>query len=144
VLSIALPDVLFVPVLPSPCDTEYYFTFVLMFAVALTMGGLTSRVREQAEEAREQAARVAALYDLDRELSKTDRVAEVLSIATAHLGRTVGGQAVVLLVPEGTAAAWPESGVFQDVSVRAAATMALRDGFLPGRRQRAPRAQMRW
>src|ERR1041385_4434261 len=55
VLSIAVFDFVFVPPYYTfgVHDTAYFLTFVVMFAVALVMSGLTTRIREQREESRE-------------------------------------------------------------------------------------------
>lgn len=134
ILGIALFDFLFVPpyYTLNVGETEYFFTFLVMFVVAVTMGGLTARIHEQAERAREEAARIAALYELDRGLAGTGQVSEVLDLATEHLGRAVHGQAVLLPGEGGTPVEFPAGGIFEDPSVRAAAKLVMSDGLSAG------------
>jgi len=98
-LSIAWFDFLFVPPYYtfSVHDTAYLLTFAMMLVVALTMSGLTARVREQAAVATMRERRMAALYAMNRELAAaTDRDA-VAAIVASHVGRAVGGVASVVL-----------------------------------------------
>src|SRR6266545_4754117 len=71
VLSIAVFDFVFVPPYYTfgVHDTAYFLTFGVMLAVALVMSGLTARIRDQREEARERERRTAALYAMERELA---------------------------------------------------------------------------
>jgi len=134
VLGTVLFDFLFVPpyYTLNVRETQYFFTFLVMFVVALTMGGLTARIHQQAEAAREDAARIATLYQLDRALMGLDQVSEVLEIAREHLGRAVRGQAVVLPGEQGTPLEVGAGGIFQDPSVRAAALLTRGDGHPAG------------
>ena len=53
----------------SVADVRYVLTFGVMLVVALVMGNLTGRIRNQAEAAREREQRTSALYALSRELA---------------------------------------------------------------------------
>ena len=46
----------------SVSDVRYVLTFGVMLVVALVMGNLTGRIRNQAEAAREREQRTSALY----------------------------------------------------------------------------------
>jgi two-component system, OmpR family, sensor histidine kinase KdpD len=134
ILGIALFDFLFVPpyYTLNVGESEYFFTFLVMFVVALTMGGLTTRIHEQAEHAQEEATRIAALYQLDRALARAVEVPDVLGLATDHLGRAVQGQAMLLPGDGGAPVEFPDDGIFEDPSVRAAATLVMSDGLPAG------------
>jgi two-component system sensor histidine kinase KdpD len=130
VLSIAAFDFLFVPPYYTfnVHNAAYLLTFAVMLAVALIMSRLTSRIREQAEEAREREQRTAALYEMSRELTDTKGSDDQLTVAARHLGRVVGGEAVLALVDEAASDAgasnWPSEGLFDSVAVRVAARWA--------------------
>src|SRR5205823_9526861 len=85
-LSVAAFDFFFVP--PywtfAVSDTQYLLTFAVMLIVALVISGLTVRMRQQAEAARERERRTAALYAMSRELASTRGVDELLKIARRH------------------------------------------------------------
>ena len=53
----------------SVADVRYVLTFGVMLVVALVMGNLTGRIRNQAEAARAREQRTSALYGLSRELA---------------------------------------------------------------------------
>src|SRR5439155_1382093 len=91
-LSIAVFDFVFVPPYYTfnVHDTAYFLTFGVMLAVALVMSGLTARIREQREEARERERRTAALYAMERELStaaEREAVVAIADLAAAALER---------------------------------------------------------
>lgn len=137
VLSIAVFDFLFVP----PYDTfnvhnaAYFLTFGVMLAVALVMSRLTSRLREQAEEAREREQRTAALYATKQELGEAGDRQGQIAVAARRLGAVVGGQAALHLVDDrnaGQEPEWPTDGVFESLPVRIAAGWAYRHGEAAG------------
>jgi two-component system sensor histidine kinase KdpD len=101
-LSIALFDVFSVP--PyftfAVTDTRYVLTFGVMLVIALVMGRLTSRVRGQAEAAREREERTGALYAMTRELAAARNEPALREIIGRHVGNTFGGDALVLLADE--------------------------------------------
>jgi two-component system, OmpR family, sensor histidine kinase KdpD len=134
ILGVVLFDFLFVPpyYTLNVRDTQYFFTFLVMFVVALTMGGLTTRIHAQADSAREEAARIAALYDLDRALAPAGRVSDVLELAADHLGRAVHGRAMLLTGESGAPVEISAGGIFGDPSVRAAAMLVVGDGRSAG------------
>jgi two-component system sensor histidine kinase KdpD len=137
-LSIAIFDFVFVPPYYTfnVHDTGYFLTFGVMLAVALVMSGLTARIREQREEAREREQRTAALYALDRELSRAGDRDGLLAVAARHIGRAAGGEVKMILLDRGidpaTSPAWPAGGVFQSPEVRVAAAWAHAQGIAAG------------
>jgi two-component system sensor histidine kinase KdpD len=99
VLSVAAFDFFFVP--PSltfaVSDTQYLVTFAVMLIVGLVIGGLTVRIRAQAQAAREREQRTAALYAMSRELASTRGVDQLLQTAVRHIAEVFGVQVAVLL-----------------------------------------------
>ena len=97
-LSIALFDFAFVP--PhftfAVSDVKYLLTFGVMLVVALVMGGLTSRIRAQAEAAREREQRTAALYAMSRELASGAEPADLAAAAARHIEGTFGCRVALL------------------------------------------------
>ena len=137
-LSVALFDFFFVP----PYNTfrvgepAYLFTFVVMFGVALVMSGLTARIREQMEEASARERRVSALYEMTGELARAEDREAVTEIVVRHLARAAGARTAILLGDEAgldtAAPRWPESGIFENMFVRAAAGYSYRFGKSSG------------
>src|SRR5690348_10802664 len=100
VLSIATFDFVFVPPYYTfdVHNAAYFLTFGVMLAVALVMSRLTSRLREQADDAREREQRTAALYATEQELREAGDRPGQIAVAARHLGAVVGGQAGLHLV----------------------------------------------
>jgi two-component system sensor histidine kinase KdpD len=93
VLSIALFDFFFVP--PyftfAVSDLQFLSTFGVMLLISLVISGLTVRVREQANFARERENRTGALYAMSRELSSARDRAHLLEVGGApSLGKLRG------------------------------------------------------
>jgi two-component system, OmpR family, sensor histidine kinase KdpD len=112
-LSVAAFDFFFVP--PyftfAVSDTEYLITFAVMLVVALVISGLTLRIRAQAEAARQDQRRIAALYAMSRELASTRGVDGLLGVAVRHIGEVFKADVVVLLPgPDGRLAPAGETG----------------------------------
>ena len=89
-LSVAAYDFFFVaPFLTfAVSDHSHVLTFVMMFGVGAVLSGLTQRIRQQEQNARNREARTASLYALSRDLgSAVDEVsaAWVLAKHTAEL-----------------------------------------------------------
>lgn len=136
-LSIAAFDFAFVPPYYTfnVHDTAYYLTFGVMLAVALSMGQLTARIREQAQDANEREARARALYALSRDLSEGGDLEEELGIVTRHISEAGHGEAQVFLDGfnrELRADDWPVGGLFESLDVRIAATWAYEKGESAG------------
>ncbi len=79
-------------------DLRHFVTFAVMFFVAVVISGLTKRVRDQAESAREREVRTASLYALSRALTASKTRREVLLAGTKQIQELFGGQ-VTALVP---------------------------------------------
>lgn len=136
-LSIAAFDLLFVPPYYTfhVHDPAYYLTFGVMLAVALSMGQLTARIREQAQDASEGEARARALYALSSDLSASGSLQDQLAVTTRHISEAGHGAAQVFL--DGFDRArwaenWPAEGLFESLDVRVAATWAYRNGESAG------------
>ncbi len=81
----------------SVSDVRYLLTFCVMLLVALVLGGLTGRIRSQAEAAREREQRTAALYALSRDLASAQERGAVVAAAVRHVRDTFAVEAAVLL-----------------------------------------------
>jgi two-component system sensor histidine kinase KdpD len=81
----------------SVSDVRYLLTFVVMLLVALVLGRLTGRIRDQAEAAREREQRTAALYALSRELASARTREEVLGAAIRSVQDTFAVKTAVFL-----------------------------------------------
>jgi two-component system, OmpR family, sensor histidine kinase KdpD len=103
VLSVAAFDFFFVP--PyftfAVTDSQYLVTFMVMLVVALVISDLTLRARDQAEAARTQERRSAALFSLARELAAAPDIPTLLEAALRHLLEIFGGR-IVILLPDAT------------------------------------------
>lgn len=99
VLSVLAFDFFFVP--PSLtlaiAEAEYLLTFAALLVVGLVISSLTVRVREQADTARHRASQTAELYALSRDLAAAVNLDAILQAVLAHIGKTFGREAAVLL-----------------------------------------------
>ena len=77
-------------------DVRYVLTFGVMFLIGVVMSRLTTRIREQAEAAREREERTAALYAISRELAVARKADDIIRIGARHLSETFGAQVRVL------------------------------------------------
>ena len=78
-------------------DTRYLITFVVMLAVAIVIGTLAARLREQALSARQRERRTSALYQLSRELSSRRSIPDLLESALSRVRDVFDAQAAILL-----------------------------------------------
>ena len=85
----------------SVTDSQYLVTFMVMLVVALVISDLTLRARDQAEAARTQERRSAALFSLARELAAAPDIPTLLEAALRHLLEIFGGR-IVILLPDAT------------------------------------------
>lgn len=76
-------------------DTQYLFTFFVLFVTGLVISALTARVREQAERASAREVRTAALYSLSRDLAAAHGRDAVFDSLLRHARETLGTQAAV-------------------------------------------------
>lgn len=98
-LSVAAYDFFFVP----PFHTfnvehvRHILTFLMMFATAIVINGLTTRLRRREREARAREGRTGALYGLSRDLAAARDEARAAEVTAAHAAVVFGGDAAVLL-----------------------------------------------
>jgi len=85
----------------SVSDIRYVLTFGVMLLVALVLGGLTGRIRSQAEASREREQRTAALYALSRDLGLVQERSEAVAALLRSVRDTFAVKAAVLLPADG-------------------------------------------
>jgi two-component system sensor histidine kinase KdpD len=99
VLSVAAFDFFFVP--PrftfAVSDTQYLVTFTVMLAVALVISDLATRIRAQADSARERERRTAALYAMSRDLARSHSVPAIVAVSVQHIAEVFGAEVAALL-----------------------------------------------
>jgi two-component system, OmpR family, sensor histidine kinase KdpD len=115
-LSVLSFDFFFVPPYHSLAVTNlrHVVTFGVMLVVGLVISSLTERVREHAEAARVREERTAVLYDLSRDLARSDGRVATLSVAGRHLEAVFDSGATLLLLggpAAGLAPAYESEGV---------------------------------
>ena len=81
-------------------DTQYLFTFAIMFVVALVMSRTAAHIRQQAETARAREARTQVMLALSRELAAARGTEKLLHIATRHISELFRCRALAFL-PDG-------------------------------------------
>ncbi len=103
VLSVAAFDFFFIPPYFSfaVSDVQYLLTFAVMLLVALVISGLTVRIRQQAEAARQRERRASVLYAMSRDLATHRLLANLTREATRHLRDVFESQVAVLLPDPG-------------------------------------------
>lgn len=79
-------------------DFRHVVTFAVMFVVAVVISHLTTRIRDQADSARDRERRTASLYALSREASSVEGMPALLEAAARHV-RDVFGVRVAFLLP---------------------------------------------
>ena len=134
-LSVALFDFFFVPPTHSftVADVQYLLTLAVMLAVSLITAHLMSGLQRQAASSLERELRVAALYELSRELAGAIAPLQIESALTRFigaLGSTRGSIALVFApgsVPSDEAAPLPRPAFVPDGSLVEA---AMRTGEL--------------
>ncbi|WP_332681335.1 sensor histidine kinase KdpD [Bosea sp. (in: a-proteobacteria)] len=80
-------------------------TFLVFFAVAMTTGGLTGRVRDQAKATARRASAITALLAASRRLSGAARKEDAAAILAEQVSAATSGKVVVLLPTDGEIAA---------------------------------------
>lgn len=78
-------------------DVQYIFTFVVLLVVGIVVSYLTSRVRKQAEAARQRQTAISMLYSLSREMTAALNVEDTINTVVSYVKRTLGLDAVILL-----------------------------------------------
>ena len=102
VLSVILFDVFFVPPRFSLAvnDIQYLVTFAVMLATGLITAHLAAGLRQQAREARYQAKRTQALYQVAHQLAGALTVAQVVEITHRFIAGELKAQSSILLPNE--------------------------------------------
>jgi two-component system sensor histidine kinase KdpD len=80
-------------------DTQYLVTFSVMLLVAMVIGTLTSRLRDQLAIARREQQSTAAQYRLSHELAARGSLREILGAAVDRIGEIVEAK-VAALIPD--------------------------------------------
>ena len=101
ILGVVALDFFFVPPLYtfSVADTQYLVTFTVMLLVAVVIGTLTSRLRDQLAVARQEQRGTAALYRLSYELAARNTLREILGAAVDRIAE-IADATVAILVPD--------------------------------------------
>jgi two-component system sensor histidine kinase KdpD len=99
VLSVAAFDFFFVPPFFTfeVSDVQYLITFGIMLLVALVISTLTTRIKRQAEAARERERRTSALYAMSRDFASQRDVKSLLRTAVEHINEVFDSQVVIML-----------------------------------------------
>ncbi|MEW6776204.1 MAG: sensor histidine kinase KdpD [Bdellovibrionota bacterium] len=98
-LSVAALDFFFVPPFFTftVADVRYVVTFAVLLVAGLLVSGLTLRIREQAEAARQRERRTAVLYMMTRSFAARSGVADIAEAAARHVEVLFETEAAVLL-----------------------------------------------
>lgn len=78
-------------------DMSHLTTFVVMFIVTAIISGLTKRVRDQANAARERETRTASLYALLKTLSQATTTEEIAAAAVQHVHDVFGVRSSIVV-----------------------------------------------
>ncbi|HTM00926.1 MAG TPA: DUF4118 domain-containing protein [Candidatus Omnitrophota bacterium] len=136
IVSVALFDFLFVPPRYTfeVADAQYFVVFAVMLVVAMLIGTLTARLREQREESRTRERRTEALYRLTHDLAVRSTAGELLRAAVERVAELFGGRAAALVPGEGGAltVVAGDAGVAGPEADRAAAAWAFSNGQSAG------------
>ncbi|MDF2692703.1 MAG: Osmosensitive channel histidine kinase KdpD, partial [Labilithrix sp.] len=99
ILSVFALDYFFIPPYHTfaVSDVSHVTTFGVMFIVALVISGLTKRVRDQGEAARERETRTASLYSLSGALARAKTTSDVAAAGAQHVHDVFGMRASVLV-----------------------------------------------
>jgi two-component system, OmpR family, sensor histidine kinase KdpD len=81
-------------------EAKYLVTFAVMFLTALVISHLAALIRRQAEASRLQERQTATMYALNRQLSGTRGIENILQVAVNYLFNIFQCQAVALLPNE--------------------------------------------
>lgn len=114
-------------------DAQYLITFVAFFTVAVTVGSLTGRLREQVELARQRERENEVVYQLTRALVAARTVDEIGHAVIREMARS--GWQAALLVPnsEGLRVVTTSPDLHLDTKELAAATWTYHHGQPAGR-----------
>ncbi|MEO8613007.1 MAG: DUF4118 domain-containing protein, partial [Chloroflexota bacterium] len=98
-LSVLAYDFLFVPphLTLAVSDTQYFITFGVLLLVGLTISTMTTRIKEQAEIARERERRTASLYSMSREFANNSSADALADVAIEHIHDVFDSQVILFL-----------------------------------------------
>ncbi len=98
-LGVLCFDMFFVPPRFSLAvsDTQYLFTFLIMFVVALVMSRMAAHIRRQAKAARARETRTLVMLSLSRELAGARGAEKLLRIASRHVAELFHCRALAFL-----------------------------------------------
>ena len=82
-------------------DTQYFFTFIALLVVGITISYLTSRVRQQTEAARLRERETAALYALGRDLAISGDLESYIEAIVKRIKEALGHD-VIIFLPDAT------------------------------------------
>jgi two-component system sensor histidine kinase KdpD len=99
ILSVITLDYFFIPPFHTfaVSDVNHVTTFAVMFFVAVVISGLTKRVRDQAEAAREREIRTASLYALSGALARAKTTSDVVAAGAQYVHDVFGMRATILV-----------------------------------------------
>jgi two-component system, OmpR family, sensor histidine kinase KdpD len=99
IASVAAFDFFFVPpyLTFAVSDTQYLITFAVMLVTGLVISGLAASMRRQTRVARYREQRIAALFEMSRELAATRGEQSIIAVGVRHIAEVFQSQAVVLL-----------------------------------------------
>ena len=92
-------------------EPHEFFALVIFLIVAILVGWLAGRARDQERLARDSARATQSMFELSRKLSGAVELDDILEAATVYAQKTLGARCVVMLLPEdgelALSAAWP-------------------------------------
>jgi two-component system sensor histidine kinase KdpD len=134
VTAIAAFDFLFVPPRFSFAiyDWQYLVTFIVMFAIAVMTGKLTTDLRYQAAIARQREARSRALYEYARTLSGCLQTVQIFEETRAAIQTVFCARATLLLPDAAGRLQYPEAGARLNVFDMGVAQWAYDHGVPAG------------
>jgi two-component system sensor histidine kinase KdpD len=99
IFSVITLDFFFIPPFHTfaVSDVSHVTTFAVMFFVAVVISGLTKRVRDQADAARERELRTASLYSLSGALARAKATTDVVAAGAKHVHDVFGMRATILV-----------------------------------------------
>lgn len=99
VLSVAAFDFCFIPprLTFAVEDTQYLFTFLVMFLTGLVISTLTVRIKYQIEASRMREQRTSALYALSRELAAVKSLNDIVQSTIKHVSSVFHARVVIYL-----------------------------------------------
>src|SRR4029079_19135261 len=98
-LSVAAFDFFFVPPFYTfaVSDVQYLITFAIMLVVALVISTLTTRIKRQADAARDRERRTSALQSLSRDFASTRDIENLLRNSYKHINDVFDSRVVIML-----------------------------------------------